>query len=212
MFTVPRPERLVRKCARRGRGAGYQRPLHSGHGGSSRARGGQRTVRQMAALGETESQRGFIPLPESAACGVTKQVGIQAVTCWSFVLNCHTAQPPCGRGTVGLCSEGCHRSLKEGLSEDGEVRRAGVPPDGSRRPLPASTAVLAVPVNLLLTEEAIDVGSEVRSQKTMPLSLLALPYACSGGEGLRHAGHRPRATSLCRQVLATAVEMLGSRF
>lgn len=86
------------------------------------------------------------------------------------------------------------------------------PSNPSRRPLPAAPAALAVPVNLLLTEEALDVGSEGRSQKTEPLSLLAHPCACSGGEGLRHAGCGPRATSLCGQVLATVVETLGSRF
>lgn len=75
----------------------------------------------------------------------------------------------------------------------------GVPLDGSRGSLPAPTAALAVPTNLLLTgEEATGVGSEGRSRKMVPLSLLAPP--CALAERLWHAGHGPWAARLCRQL------------
>lgn len=169
-------------------------------------------TRRTAAVRDTESRSGLIPLPEAAVSGVRKQGWNSS----SPVLELCPYLPHC------TATEGCRRSLKEGPSSrrDGGLSEHGAvggglwkaPSDPSRRPLPAAPAALAVPVNLLLTEEALDVGSEGRSQKTEPLSLLAHPCACSGGEGLRHAGCGPRATSLCGRVLATVVETLGSRF
>lgn len=103
--------------------------------GGSGTRVGRRTGRRTAAVRDTESRSGLIPLPEAAVSGVRKQGWNSS----SLVLELCPYLPHC------TATEGCRRSLKEGpssrrdagLSEHGAVW-GGEALEGSQRPLPAT--------------------------------------------------------------------------